>query len=304
MSVKVSSLLQGKECGKIISCKRSSLLQVTYLHIPWLFGCGIHALQHWLSGLYLYPMDISKAAEALLSPAESAQEWTHLLLSVPLRGFSNFTEESWDVGVILNLLSLLFFSSCLFGCHQTCVLFQSVLAYFSVRDLMKTVPALSARHSMDRVRCKASLSVFKTKQNHLNQQSPATFLLSLLVVPARWKACSGLGKTGMPEQQLRNSYWGFLAGRVSLLPTPSYSLMVTRFLCFRVCSAAFEWDWGAVGVCSQIFCLLQSHQQLFKLKGKLLVLVLTSGQWQWVSWGTSALAFYLVWKLKYGPEPI
>lgn len=217
---------------------------------------------------------------------------------------SNFTEESWDVGVILNLLSLLFFSSCLFGCHQTCVLFQSVLAYFSVRDLMKTVPALSARDSMDRVRCKASLSVFNTKQNHLNQQSPATFLLSLLVVPARWKACSGLGKTGMPEQQLRNSYWGFLAGRVSLLPTPSYSLMVTRFLCFRVCSAAFEWDWGAVGVCSQIFCLLQSHQQLFKLKGKLLVLVLTSGQWQWVSWGTSASAFYLVWKLKYGPEPI
>lgn len=117
---------------------------------------------------------------------------------------------------------------------------------------------------------KPSLSVFKTKQNHLNQQSPATFLLSLLVVPARWKACSGLGKTGMPEQQLRNSYWGFLAGRVSLLPTPSYSLMVTRFLCFRVCSAAFKWDWGAVGVCSQIFLFVTVSSAALQTRGKAL----------------------------------
>lgn len=169
MSVKVSSLLQGKECGKIISCKRSSLLQVPYLYIPWLFGCGVRVLQHWLSGLYLYPMGISKAAEALLSPAGSAQEWARLLLSVPLRGFSNFTEESWDTGVILYLLSVQFCHFCHFfpavflAVIKPPTCFQSVLANFNAQDLMKTAPALSTGGRRDRMRCEALLAVFKTK---------------------------------------------------------------------------------------------------------------------------------------------
>lgn len=108
MSVKVSSLLWGEECGKTVSTKRPALVQVIYLHFLWLLECGNSVapvspdLQGHLYRLILWVFEKLELLTVLL-PLQGSEQWplvfctSSSLLSLRTSHLLTFTVKSWEI---------------------------------------------------------------------------------------------------------------------------------------------------------------------------------------------------------------
>lgn len=106
MSIKVSSLLWGEECGKPISTKRPALVQVTYLYFPWLLERGnpVAPVSPDLQGhLYLLICGCFESWSFWLSyylcreVSDGPLSSSSCLLSLQTSHLLTFTVKSWEI---------------------------------------------------------------------------------------------------------------------------------------------------------------------------------------------------------------